>query len=277
MCALLTGCDNLPLPPALLPGDFASCVSTMSQQLSSASAIDFSLTIRECGLSSTSCAALRTCALHGAKPQACTGRGTQGEAGYCDIDGRAVKCLHERVVAVRDCPRGGEQCSVRGGEAGCSLGPCVSDGGQSAPACSASGTRIVSCDKGRLLSLDCSAFGLQCVQGQGGPACAPRTAACADGAKRCDASIAVACYNGHEVRVDCGAAGLDCQGAPGSTPVGACASPPPPSGACDPNAKPTCDGASVKYCHGGTPRSYLCKTLGLSRCVSDARGARCAS
>jgi hypothetical protein len=277
MCALLTACDNLPIPPSLLPPDFASCVRTMAQEMTAPSAVSFSLTIRECGLKSNSCTELRACALRGAKPDLCTGRGKQTAAGYCDIDGRAISCWHERVLAVRDCPRGGEQCSVRDGEANCSLGPCPADLKESAPAlCSPSGTRILHCEKGRLVSLDCSAFGLRCAPGPGGPGCAPATPACSAGSKRCEGNVAVGCFNGHEVRVDCNAASLECAAGIGSTTVGACASSPATTGACDPGAPARCDGANVKYCFAGKPRSYLCKSLGMSRCASDARGPRCA-
>jgi len=277
MCALLTACDSLPIPPSLIPADFASCVRSMAQEMTAPSAVSFSLTIRECGLRSNSCGELRACALRGARPDLCVGRGKQTAAGYCDIDGRAVSCWHERVLAVRDCPRGGEQCSVREGEASCSLGPCPADIKEgAAPLCSASGTRILRCDKGRLVSLDCSAFGLRCASGPAGPGCAPATPACSAGSRRCEGNVAVGCFNGHEVRVDCGGTGLQCAAGLGSTTVGACASLPATTGACDPNAAARCDGANVKYCFAGKSRSYLCKSLGMSRCMADARGARCA-
>jgi hypothetical protein len=280
MCALLTACENLPLPPSLVPTDFATCVRTMAQEMTSPSEVSFSLTFRECGLASNSCVELRACALRGARSDVCVGRGKQTAVGYCDIDGRAVSCWHERVLGVRDCPRGGEQCSVRDGQADCSLGPCPADIKEGAPPqCSASGTRIVHCDKGRLLSLDCAAFGLRCASAPdgGAPGCAPATAPCVTGSKRCEGNVSVACFNGHEVRVDCSRAGLVCGGGAGSTAVGACSSPPATTGACDPSSPGHCDGANVKYCFAGKSRSYLCKSLGLPRCVADARGARCAS
>jgi len=261
MCALVTACDNLPLPPSLVPADFASCVRTMAQEMTAASAITFSLTMRECGLKSNSCSELRACALRGAKPDVCVGRGKQAAAGYCDIDGRAISCWHERVLAVRDC----------------SLGPCppdIKDG--AAAVCSPSGTRILHCEKGRLVSLDCGAFGLKCAAGPAGPGCAPPTPACNATAKRCDGNVSVGCVNGHEVRVDCTAAGLQCGGGPGSTTVGACASPAATTGACDANAPARCEGASIKYCFAGKPRSYFCKSFGFSKCVTDSRGSRCA-
>jgi hypothetical protein len=276
MCALLTSCDNVPIPSSLIPQDLAACVKKLSDDMTAASAIAFSLTMRECGLRSNSCSELRACALRGARPDSCTGRGRQSVAGYCDIDGRAVSCWHERVLAVRDCPRGGEQCAVREGESLCTLGPCPPDIKEGAPPiCSASGTRILRCERGRLASLDCGAFGLRCVAGPSGPGCAPLTAACAAGARRCDGRSAIACYNGYEVKVACGAAGLGCTGAPGASQVGACFAPAMTMGACDANAPARCDGATVRYCNGGRPRSYFCKSLGFSRCVSDAKGARC--
>src|SRR5262249_14334003 len=55
MCALLTSCDGLPLPPQFLPHDFAGCVKQMHADMTSASAVNFSLTLRECGLRANSC------------------------------------------------------------------------------------------------------------------------------------------------------------------------------------------------------------------------------
>ncbi len=275
MCALLTSCDALPLPPSLVPQDFGACVRRMSDEMTSPGAINYSLTMRECGLRSNSCGELRSCALRGARPDVCVGRGKQSVAGYCDIDGRAITCWHEHVLAVRDCPRGNEQCAVREGEALCTLGACprdMKDG--AAPTCSPSGERILRCEKGRLVSLDCGAFGLQCAPTRGGAGCAPPTPTCSGGTGRCEGQVSVGCVNGHEVRVDCAASGLSCGGA--GIAVGGCTSPAPSTGACDPNAPTRCDGANVKYCFAGKPRSYFCKSLGFGRCTVGAKGVRCA-
>ncbi len=278
MCALLTSCDKLPIPRSLVPEDFASCVKKMSDEMSSATAINFSLTLRECGLQSDSCAGLRSCALRGASAEACNGRGKQGFVGFCDDAGRALTCWHDQALAVRDCPRGGEQCIVVGGQATCTLGPCggVAEGDK--PRCSASGTHLLHCEKGKLASLDCAAFGLKCsVAGDGTAGCSTSGPACVAGTARCDGDVAVGCFNGHEVRVDCGVAGLSCnQNASAGTPVGACVASPLPSGACDPGDKAKCDEASIKYCAAGRPRSYSCKAVGFGRCDTSKDGIRCA-
>lgn len=272
MCALLTGCERLPLPAGLVPRDLAGCVRAVNGELASGAAVGFSLTLRECGLRASSCGELRTCALRGARAEVCTGRGKGGPVDLCDAEGRAITCVNERVATVRDCPRGGEQCVVAGGHALCALGACEAD---SAPACSRSGTRILECRRGKLVSLDCGAFGLRCSSSGGSPACATDAPACAEGATRCDGAVAVTCWHGHEVRVDCGAAGLAC-GGPGAA-VGACTRPPPADGACDPESLPRCDGATLRWCAFGVPRAYPCKSMGLARCVSDDKGvARCA-
>jgi hypothetical protein len=242
-----------------------------------------SLLVRECGLGANSCAELRACGLRGASPTACSGRGKDNPAGYCDIDGRALSCWHERVAAVRDCPRGGEQCSVREGQATCSLGPCPPSIPEGAPpVCSASGTRVVRCEHGVLSSLDCAAFGLICATGDasaGHPAdaaCAPPTAACSGSSRRCEGDVAVTCFNGHETRVDCAAAGMACGPTDGGPRgVGACVAPAGTRAPCDPATPARCDGASVRYCAAGQSRSFLCRTLGFGRCVGDANGARC--
>lgn len=274
MCALLTGCgDKLPFPPDLVPHDLPACVRALGQELASASAVAFSLTLRECGLRASSCGQLRACALRGAKADACAGRGHGGSAEFCDSDGRAITCTNERITAVRDCPRGGEQCAVRDGKAFCALGPCPTDG---PAACSPSGTRVLECKKGKLTSFDCGAFGLRCVSTPDGPKCATQGAACTEGATRCEGSSAVACLHGHEVKVDCGQAGLTCgaSGSRGASTIGVCATPAHDGGTCETKTA-KCNGASIEYCAFGAKRSYLCKSVGLSRCIADDKGARC--
>lgn len=279
MCALLTSCDKLPIPPSLIPDDFASCVKKMSDDMTSPTAINFSLTMRECGLQSTSCSSLRSCATHGANAEACNGRGKQGVVSFCDVDGRALTCWHDQMLSVRDCPRGGEQCLIVGGQASCTLGSCPAGFGEGDKArCSASATHLLRCEKGKLASLDCAAFGLRCSVGaDGGAGCATTGAPCAAGTNRCDGNVAVGCINAHEVRVDCGAAGLTCNQTAGSgSPVGACVSPPPPTGACDPSDRSRCDDGNVKYCFGGKPRTYSCKAAGFGRCENVKNGVHCA-
>lgn len=278
MCALLTSCEGLPIPSSLFPADFQACVKRMTDEMTSPAAVKFSLTMRECGLRADSCASLRGCALHGASSESCKGRGRQGVVGFCDVDGRAMTCWHDEVLAVRDCTRGGEQCIVVDGEAQCTLGPCpasAKDGDK--PHCSASGTHLLHCEKGKLASFNCAAFGLKCAMaGDGTAGCATSGPQCSGAAKRCDGNVAVGCFNGHEVRVDCESAGLACTSPPGAIPVGACAAPVTSPGACDPNEKPRCDGGSIRYCYAGTPRSYSCQALGFHRCDAGKNGVRCA-
>jgi hypothetical protein len=278
MCALLTSCDKLPIPPALVPPDFPSCVRTMQEEMTSPKAINFSLLMRECGLQSNSCASLASCALRGATPDACAGRGKQGVVGFCDVDGRAITCWHEQILAVRDCPRGHEECLVVGGDARCSLGPCPGDVREGdKPHCSASQTHLLHCEKGKLASLDCAAFGLKCsTSADGSAGCSTSGPACSPNSKRCDGNTAVGCFNGHEVRIDCASAGLVCNSSAGGTPVGACIVPPPAASACDPADKARCDGASIKYCFAGRARSFFCKGVGFNRCEVGKAGVHCA-
>jgi hypothetical protein len=282
MCALLTACDKLPLPPGLVPPDFVGCTRALYAELASARAITFSLTLRDCGLKASSCGELRSCALRGAKVDLCAGRGKGAPVDMCDGDGRAVTCTNERVTLVRDCPRGGEQCVVQDGHAVCALGSCAKD---AAPGCSPSGTRVLECSKGKLLSLDCGAFGLKCTATADGPKCVTQAATCQDGSTRCEGQTAIACSHGHEVRVDCGARGLACGAGTGAldagraatSAVGACVAVAPAQGACDPSSVPRCDGATLRWCAYGQKRGYLCKSVGLQRCITDDKaGARCA-
>lgn len=278
MCALLTGCPRLPFPSGFVPRDLPGCTRALADELASPRATSFSLTLRECGLRASSCGELRTCALRGVRPDICAGRGKSGPVDLCDDGGRAVTCAGERPVLVRDCPRGGEQCVVANGKAACALGTCEGD---APPSCSTSGTRVVECRKGKLVSTDCSAFGLRCEVAGGSPQCVPATPACAEAPATCDGDTSVGCFRGHEVRVDCGARGLACATgagdghAPRAGVVGACEVPPPSEGACDPKAPARCDGATLKWCAFGKPRSYLCKAMGFTRCVTEDKVARC--
>ena len=278
MCALLTSCDRLPFTTSMLPTSVPSCVQSFMNILTSPEAVKFSLTIRECGLRANSCSELRACSLRDASPDACSGRGKTSPVGICDLDGRAINCFHEKVVGVRDCPRGGEQCVVREGQAACALGPCTGENKEGAPpTCSASGTRVLQCDHGKLASLDCGAFGLKCTVADGHPGCSAATASCSGTAKHCDGNVSVGCMHGHEVRVDCGASGLMCNPVSGSSPVGACVAPPPPAASdkCESKDTARCDGATIKYCFAGRKRSYFCKSLGFNTCLKDGNAIRC--
>jgi hypothetical protein len=276
MCALLTSCGNLPMPPSLIPPDFKTCVTKMADEMTSPTAVNLSLMMRECGLQSNSCANLRACVLRGANPDVCSGRGKQGVVGFCDGDGRALSCWHEQVLSVRDCPRGGEQCLVVDGRATCALGPCPGSIKEAdPPRCSASGTHVLKCEKGKLASLDCAAFGLKCATDADGiAACATGGPLCSVASKRCEGPVAVGCVNGHEVRVDCASAGLACSTSDAGTLVGACVEP-QASSACDPDVKAKCSGPSIEYCFAGKNRSYFCKALGFSRCEAGPSGAHC--
>jgi hypothetical protein len=57
-CGLLLSCGALALPPSVVPPDFGECVRKLGSDLSSASAITYSLSIRECALASSSCSKL---------------------------------------------------------------------------------------------------------------------------------------------------------------------------------------------------------------------------
>jgi hypothetical protein len=277
MCALLTSCDRLPIPSTLFPADFPACVKKMTDDMASPAAVQFSLTMRECGLRADSCASLRACALRGASPEACKGRGRQGVVGLCDVDGRGLTCWHDEILAVRDCNRGDEQCVVVDGQATCTLGSCAATAHDAdRPRCSGSGRHLLRCDKGRLASLDCATFGLTCAtDGEGVAGCATTGPVCSGAGRRCDGSSAVGCFNGHEVRIDCAAAGLSCAPSTDATAVGACAAGVPEAGTCDATQAAHCEGEVIRYCYAGRPRSYSCASLGFHRCAETKSGIRC--
>jgi hypothetical protein len=258
----------------------------MSGDMSKASSVFYSLTIRECGLTATSCESLRNCVLHGVPKDACAGRATSGDpVGLCYADDKsgkdfAVTCWNSNVLSVRDCTRGNETCQVftprECGKENCSaqsrcvLGPCGDIKEGAAPQCSKSGTHLVHCERGKLVSLDCQAFGLRCTTDDTGKAgCATSLKECSGGSRHCDGDVSVGCYNGHEVRVDCKKAGMTCNASGGGgAAVGDCVVP-TDKNACDPKDAPKCNGAKIGYCFAGKSRSYDCGTF-FGKC--DAKG-----
>ncbi len=282
-CGLLLSCGSLALPPNVVPADFGECVRKLGNDLSSATAISYSLSIRECALAASSCSKLSACLLHGVKPTVCKGRatGATGDdkvAGLCDVSGKAVTCYRERVLLVRDCPRGGEECAVRQGDASCTFGACTNEA--ATPHCTPSQTRVVRCDQGKLVGRDCSLFGLTCAETPKGAACTT-SATCEGTSRRCENGVAVVCHDGHEVRVDCEAAGLDCEAKPTRAlissveKVGECFSR-QVNDPCDGATKTSCDGSTITSCVRGKKTTFACKAINLSRCEHSATGVRCA-
>jgi hypothetical protein len=276
MCALLLGCPDVPLSPPKM--DHGECVQAVWAALSSPEAVKFSIPLRQCGMQANSCKQLRECALRGATPEICKGRGKDRAVGFCDNDGRAVTCYHERLVQVRDCPHYDEQCAARDGQATCILGPCPTEVPSDGTAvCSTNGQKIFSCDRGKLVSLDCTAFGLACVKDSDGkPGCAPGTTpTCSKNLSKCDGDDHVGCVGSHEVKVQCGKVGMKCSptvGAKGN--IGACTAPTLDGGTCSGSGS-KCNGASVEYCIAGKQRSFFCKGLGFSKCAGKPGAAHC--
>ncbi len=268
LCALLSGCPALPIAASAVSDDFGACMKRYAATLASPAALGVSLSVRECGMRANSCSGLRDCLLRGVKPEACAGRGKSGPVGMCDADGRAVVCAKEKVAAVRDCPRGGEHCRVRSGEAVCVLDRCDEAEGDK-PKCL--GSKKAVCEKGLLVSVDCAVLDMTCEEGPEGAACVPRGAAC--GADRCAGTTAIGCFAGKEVAVDCEKAGLACQ--EGAGPLGRCQRPASEPPACAADAF-RCEGASIKGCFAGSTVAFQCAAIGLKRCESAGKSVRCA-
>lgn len=283
-CALVNACADVPTaPPA---PDFQGCVKTILEQLSGPNALNTSLTIRECGLSATSCKRLRACVLKGADAKICDGVATEGDKaiGKCDMDARAVTCWRGKVTGVRNCGLADELCSVKDGRAECTLfGACpasfTSDW-------SCANTRMVKCTDGKPLSIDCAVLGLTCVKDPttGVSGCAPPVATkCRNPDKIvCDGATAIGCTLGREVKVACGDQGMTCGDASAPiTPqtVGACEVPAPkdPKLVCDPKSYGAkCAGADIEYCSPWGVRKFPCKSIGATKCVMDkGTGPRC--
>ncbi len=268
LCALLSGCNGLPIAASVSSDDFGACLKRYAPMLASPAAFGVSLSVRECGMRAASCTSFRECLLRGVKSEACVGRGKSGPVGMCDADGRAIVCSKEKVAAVRDCPRGGEHCRVREGEAVCVLDRCEAVEGEK-PKCL--GSKKTVCDKGLIASVDCSVLGMVCEDGPEGAACVPKGAPC--GGDRCAGSLAIGCFAGREVAIACEKAGLTCSETSG--PFGRCqraASEPP---TCAGEAF-RCEGAAIKGCFGGSNVNFQCGAVGLKKCESAGKGVRCA-
>lgn len=277
MCALLTSCGDIafPIPAQDMPG----CVRAAWEALAAPDTVKMSLGIRECALRANSCREIRACALAGADPNVCNGRGMKSESpiGFCDLDGRAVSCFRGKPRFVRDCPRAGEQCSVAAGKPICSLGPCPSSLSEGASQCSGNGQRILQCLDGRLQSRDCSILGLKCeAAADGKPHCVPPTKKCSGSAHRCDGKAAIGCVDGHEVKVLCDAAKMSCALPNDDDKIGVCSMEEASAAKCDAKAAPRCVGNSIEYCIRGHKRTFLCKTFGFERCEMGPSGPRCA-
>jgi hypothetical protein len=283
-CALVLACRDVPMfPPA---PDFAGCVRAVMDQLSVPSALNASLSIRECGLSATSCKTLRACALKGVDPKICDGVATtsEGPIGKCDLDARAVTCFRGKVLGVRNCGLADELCVVKNGKADCALAGACPAGAKDEWTCA--GSRMVKCQDGKFLSIDCKVLNLGCNtftddKGKTQAGCAPQsTTACKGDKTSCKGDLAIGCNNGREVRVACGEAGMTCSdpAKPGERTVGVCEVPAPPAGkACDPKKfESKCDGSSIVHCVAGQVRNLPCKAIGATKCVTDkGTGPRC--
>jgi len=285
-CALVLACRDVPMyPPA---PDFTGCVHTLMEQLSSPGALNTSLAIRECGLSATSCSRLRTCALKGASDKICDGIATDSKEpiGKCDFDARAITCWRGKVMGVRNCGIADELCVVKDGKAECALAGACPASATAEWKCA--GTRMVKCQDNKFLSIDCKVLNLTCAtaldsNGKNAVGCAPITsAACKTSDKvTCSGSNAVSCVLGKEVKVACAEQGMTCADptkAATERSVGVCEMPVGDK-PCDPKKfEAKCDGSQIKYCSHGSIRSYSCKSIGASKCVSDkGTGPRCTS
>ena len=267
LCSLLSGCQGLPIAASALADDFGACMKRYGASLASPAALGVSLSVRECGLRASSCASLRDCLLRGVKPETCTSRGKSGPVGMCDADGRAIVCAKEKVVAVRDCPRGGEHCRVRNGEAICVLDRCDEAEGTK-PKCL--GSKKVVCDKGLFVSVDCGVLDLTCEDGPEGAACVPKGVVCTQ--DRCAGATAIGCYAGKEVAIDCDRAGLACAETSGA--LGRCQAK-GDGASCGADAF-RCEGSAIKGCFAGSPLAFQCAAAGFKRCEVAGKSVRCA-
>jgi hypothetical protein len=278
-CALVLACRDVPaFPPS---PDFQGCVKNLLNQLAGPDALTASITIRDCGLSATSCSKLRQCLLKGADPKSCDGVALESNdiIGKCDLDGRAISCWRGKVQGVRNCGLADELCVAKGGKAECALQGACPATAKAEWTCA--GQRMVKCENNKFLSIDCSVLNLGCVTDKNGKAaCAPtKTATCNTTTTSCKGNDAIACVNGKEVKVDCGQQGYTCHDPTKSADertAGLCEVP-AAKDKCDPASyTASCDGSKIKYCGFGQVRTYECKSIGATKCVMDkGSGPRC--
>jgi hypothetical protein len=273
LCALEVGCDSARgTSPNVAPAsrDLADCIRTHGRRLLSGAE---PAGATACSLRATTCAELHACATEaeGRAQAACAGKGRDGAVSICDGPTRGLTCSQGRVVQITRCASP-STCSIVDGLPACAGAPCRATGAFR-PRCGVDGARMTTCSKGRLLEIDCAARGGRCVELEGIAACTPNGEPCQPADARCDGEVAVQCVQGREVRVRCDAVGLSC--ARSGAEVG-CAwrgvgKP------CEVGARATCEGTSVRYCMDGRTRTYACRALGFTRCLSGADGVRCAA
>ncbi|GAC1351780.1 MAG: hypothetical protein NVSMB1_08120 [Polyangiales bacterium] len=284
-CALVLACRDVPMfPPA---NDFTGCVHALMNQLSSPSALTSSVSIRECGLSATSCRSLRACALKGASEKVCDGVALDSKEpiGKCDLDARAVTCWRGKVLGVRNCGLADELCVVKDGKSECALAGACPPSAKADWACA--GSRMVKCQDNKFLSIDCKVLSLSCVSaldasGKQAVGCAPATTSSCKSSEKvtcaADNGSAVSCLLGKEVRVACSDQGMSCteSAKAGDRQAGVCEIP-AGSKPCEVKKfESKCDGSTIKYCSHGSVRTYSCKSIGASKCVMDkGSGPRC--
>ena len=231
----------------------------------------FEPTVRDCIVrAGADCAAVKTCVNGGDPSFACDGGGFGPQNAVCAAygsDSVSVACVNGARFAT-NCDTQGTTCVETPAEAGvCGFGTCFQEGSMRCGGSLFGGELVATCSGGIFtLSEDCAQSGSTCVEdADGGAQCVGGGPPCA--APRCDATVLVSCFAGHEAPFDCGPLGLACgEGA------GACVY---AASDCDPATfVDSCAGPVLTFCDLGRVATTDCVAAGFTSCVSNGTETR---
>ena len=280
MCALLTSCDKLPIPPSLIPPDFAVVREEDDRRADLAPAASTSRS--RCASAGCSRTRARACA-----PARCTAPtptpapAAASRASSASATSTAARSPAgtTRSLAVRDCPRGGEQCLVATARRRAPSGRARRRRRRRQAALLRVGDAPAALREGQAREPRLRGLRPQVRHRRptGPPACATAGPPCAGSAKRCEGE-----HRGRLLQRPRGARRLRRRRADvhrrrraGRPSARACRRRRPSAGAI-PDQAPRCDGANIKYCVAGKPRSHFCKAMGFNKCDSSHNGPHCA-
>jgi len=220
------------------------------------------------------CGAVRACMGNGAEPLPCTPLETPDRCEGSVLN----QCSRASGLTFSfDCANVGMGCYLDDdGTAHCGLGTCSAD--DFLAGCF--GDTLVLCENGVVVPALCTAAGLLCVEGEGGPGrCAGDGEPCDEAAveRACDGDVLSGCLGGRLAEIQCGDVieGWTCGPSEGTlgcvVPGGECWAYP----LLGSSIEEDCDGESVVTCLDGFITHLACGDYGLGSCVDLGTAARC--
>jgi hypothetical protein len=267
-CAIAVSCDAQPG----FAFNGAQCAQELlTKQLvgDSELVLDPSVFVRfaRCASSATSCEAALACASMNHGPSYCSTHSSR----TCDGD-VLVSCLPISgwAVASIDCAATGQRCVMQPSGPMCSTSATCDPGGMAR----CDGDVLVRCLGGLESRFACGEYipnGRCGTTDSGLVTCIGPGPSCAELSSRCDGNEIVYCPGDHEARVDCGLFDGRCV-SEGTPSFSRC---PPPDAECSEQSSDRCAGASLEICVNGHYVATPCASIGMTRCVTNAAGARC--